>query len=225
MDMLKKLMTCVLACLMIFLVACSNTAKEAALDETINETSFPAGNTQAQAEVEQTEEPQTAIVQEIPQTSVEENKEQTESKKPDTVSTAPVEEKPQAEAPEQTTETVPETKPKQPKESKPVETEPVEIPTEKPADSKPTEPPKQVFDVSPYVRYAKEYAVSIGLSLDSTATDCWDNPISANPNRSGIKSDIQSRLDRYKNSDGFTAVWIWAEKISDTEYEIYIGYC
>lgn len=223
--MLKKLMTCVLACLMIFLVACSNTAKEAALDETINETSFPAGNTQAQAEVEQTEEPQTAIVQEIPQTSVEENKEQTESKKPDTVSTAPVEEKPQAEAPEQTTETVPETKPKQPKESKPVETEPVEIPTEKPADSKPTEPPKQVFDVSPYVRYAKEYAVSIGLSLDSTATDCWDNPISANPNRSGIKSDIQSRLDRYKNSDGFTAVWIWAEKISDTEYEIYIGYC
>lgn len=225
MDMLKKLMTCVLACLMIFLVACSNTAKEAALDETINETSFPAGNTQAQAEVEQTEEPQTAIVQEIPQTSVEENKEQTESKKPDTVSTAPVEEKPQAEAPEQTTETVPETKPKQPKESKPVETEPVEIPTEKPAESKPTEPPKQVFDVSPYVRYAKEYAVSIGLSLDSTATDCWDNPISANPNRSGIKSDIQSRLDRYKNSDGFTAVWIWAEKISDTEYEIYIGYC
>ena len=223
--MLKKLMTCVLACLMIFLVACSNTAKEAALDETINETSFPAGNTQAQAEVEQTEEPQTAIVQEIPQTSVEENKEQTESKKPDTVSTAPVEEKPQAEAPEQTTETVPETKPKQPKESKPVETEPVEIPTEKPAESKPTEPPKQVFDVSPYVRYAKEYAVSIGLSLDSTATDCWDNPISANPNRSGIKSDIQSRLDRYKNSDGFTAVWIWAEKISDTEYEIYIGYC
>lgn len=223
--MLKKLMTCVLACLMIFLVACSNTAKEAATDETINETSFPAGNTQAQAEVEQTEEPQTAIVQKIPQTSVEENKEQTESKKPDTVSTAPVEEKPQAEAPEQTTETVPETKPKQPKESKPVETEPVEIPTEKPAESKPTEPPKQVFDVSPYVRYAKEYAVSIGLSLDSTATDCWDNPISANPNRSGIKSDIQSRLDRYKNSDGFTAVWIWAEKVSDTEYEIYIGYC
>lgn len=223
--MLNKLMTCVLASLMIFLVACSNTAKEAALDETINETSFPAGNTQAQAEVEQTEEPQTAIVQEIPQTSVEESKEQTESKKPDTVSTAPVEEKPQAEAPKQTTETVPETKPEQPKESKPVETEPVEIPTEKPAESKPTEPPKQVFDVSPYVSYAKEYAVSIGLSLDSTATECWDNPISANPNRSGIKVDIESRLNRYKNSEGFTAVWIWTEKVSDTDYEIYIGYC
>lgn len=73
--------------------------------------------------------------------------------------------------------------------------------------------------------YAKEYAVSIGLSLDSTATECWDNPISANPNRSGIKSDIESRLNRYKNSEGFTAVWIWAEKLSDTEYNIYIGYC
>ena len=69
------------------------------------------------------------------------------------------------------------------------------------------------------------YAVSIGLSLDSTATECWDNPISANPNRSGIKSDIESRLNRYKNSEGFTAVWIWTEKLSDTEYNIYIGYC
>ena len=84
---------------------------------------------------------------------------------------------------------------------------------------------KETFDVSPYVSYAKEYAVSIGLSLDITATECWDNPISANPNRSGIKSDIESRLNRYKNSEGFTAVWIWTEKLSDTDYNIYIGYC
>ena len=41
----------------------------------------------------------------------------------------------------------------------------------------------------------------------------------------GIKSDIESRLNRYKNSEGFTAVWIWTEKLSDTEYNIYIGYC
>ena len=74
--------------------------------------------------------------------------------------------------------------------------------------------PKQTFDVSPYVSYAKEYAISIGLSLDSTATECWDNPISANPNRSGIKSDIESRLNRYKNSEGFTAVWIWTERMA-----------
>lgn len=67
--------------------------------------------------------------------------------------------------------------------------------------------------------------MTIGLSLDSTATECWDNPISANPNRSGIKADIENRLNRYKNSEGFTAVWIWTEKLSDTEYNIYIGYC
>ena len=111
------------------------------------------------------------------------------------------------------------------KEQTTAEQKPVEKPTEKPAEPKPTEPPKQTFDVSSYVSYAKEYAVSIGLSLDITATECWDNPISANPNRSGIKSDIESRLNRYKNSEGFTAVWIWTEKLSDTEYNIYIGYC
>lgn len=68
-------------------------------------------------------------------------------------------------------------------------------------------------------------AQSIGLELDSTATDCWDNPITANAKRTGIKDDIQSRLNRYKNVEGFTAVWVWVEKVSDTEYEIYIGYC
>ena len=85
--------------------------------------------------------------------------------------------------------------------------------------------PKQTFDVSEYVSYAKSYAQSIGLELDSTATDCWDNPITANAKRTGIKDDIQSRLNRYKNVEGFTAVCVWAEKVSDTEYEIYIGYC
>ena len=96
---------------------------------------------------------------------------------------------------------------------------------EKPKEPKPTESPKQTFDVGEYVSYAKNYAQSIGLELDSTATECWDNPITANSRRTGIKDDIKSRLNRYKNVEGFTAVWIWAEKVSDTEYEIYIGYC
>ena len=144
----------------------------------------------------------------------------------DKTAETPVTEKPNAEPPKQTTtQAEPEKQPEQPKEQTTAEPKPVEKPTEKPAEPKPTEPPKQTFDVSPYVSYAKEYALSIGLSLDSTATECWDNPISANPNRSGIKSDIESRLNRYKNSEGFTAVWIWTEKLSDTEYNIYIGYC
>lgn len=41
-------------------------------------------------------------------------------------------------------------------------------------------PAKETFDVNEYVAYAKSYAQSIGLSLDSTATECWDNPITAN---------------------------------------------
>ena len=80
------------------------------------------------------------------------------------------------------------------------------------------------FDISYWISYAQDYAQSIGLTLDETATECWDNPISANANNKNIGADIESRLNRYKNVDGFTSVWIWAEKVSDTQYELYIGY-
>lgn len=232
--MKNRLIPCVLACLMIFLVGCTgNTAKEAAQEITKTETSFPAGNTETQSQEETAEEPENPAVEETAPITAEESQSTAESQTVATVQTKPAEEKsadnpvtekPKAETPQQTP-TVPEKQPEQPKEQTTAEQKPVEKPTEKPAEPKPTEPPKQTFDVSPYVSYAQEYAVSIGLSLDSTATECWDNPISANPNRSGIKADIESRLNRYKNSEGFTAVWIWTEKLSDTEYSIYIGYC
>lgn len=226
--MKNRLIPCVLACLMIFLVGCNgNTAKEAAQEITKTETSFPAGNTETNSQEDTAEEPESTAVQEETPITAEESKPTAESQTVATVQTKPAEEKtadtpatekPKAEPPKQTTtQAEPEKQPEQPKEQTTAE--------QKPAEPKPTEPPKQTFDVSPYVSYAKEYAVSIGLSLDSTATECWDNPISANPNRSGIKSDIESRLNRYKNSEGFTAVWIWTEKLSDTEYNIYIGYC
>ena len=80
------------------------------------------------------------------------------------------------------------------------------------------------FDINYWISYAQNYAQSIGLTLDETATECWDNPISANANNKNIGADIESRLNRYKNVEGFTSVWIWAEKISDTQYELYIGY-
>lgn len=225
--MKNRLITCVLACLMIFLVGCNgNTAKEAAQEITKTETSFPAGNTETHSQ----EETEKSAVREKATITADESQSTAESQTVVTVQTKPVEEKsadnpatekPKTETPQQTpTQAVPEKQPEQPKEQTTAEKKSEEKSAEKPA-----EPPKQVFDVSPYVSYAKEYAVSIGLSLDSTATECWDNPISANPNRSGIKSDIESRLSRYKNSEGFTAVWIWTEKASDTEYNIYIGYC
>lgn len=80
------------------------------------------------------------------------------------------------------------------------------------------------FDINYWISYAQNYAQSIGLTLDETATECWDNPISANANNENIGTDIEGRLNRYKNIEGFTSVWIWAEKISDTQYEFYIGY-
>ena len=80
------------------------------------------------------------------------------------------------------------------------------------------------FDISYWISYAQNYAKSIGLIIDETATECWDNPISANANNKNISTDIESRLNRYKNVEDLTSVWIWAEKISDTQYELYIGY-
>ena len=80
------------------------------------------------------------------------------------------------------------------------------------------------FDINYWISYAQNYAQSIGLTLDETAIECWDNPISANVNNKNIGIDVESRLNRYKNVEGFTSVWIWAEKISDTQYELYIVY-
>ena len=80
------------------------------------------------------------------------------------------------------------------------------------------------FDINYWISYAQNYAQSIGLNLDETATECWDNPISVNANIKNIGADIESRLNRYKNVEGSTSVWIWAEKLSDTQYELYIGY-
>lgn len=80
------------------------------------------------------------------------------------------------------------------------------------------------FDISYWISYAQNYAQSIGLTLDETAIECWDNPISTNASNKNNGTDIESRLNRYKNVEGFSSVWIWAEKVSDTQYELYIGY-
>lgn len=224
--MKKRLTACMLACFMILLVGCSsNTAKEAAKNETKTETSFPAGNTVTQSQEEISTEQESTVVQEKTPNTTDESKKTDENRTLDNVQSTAEEkspEKPKAEPSKQTnTPTVSEKHTEQSKEP----TSAMPKPTEKPKEPKPTEPPKQTFDVSEYVSYAKSYAQSIGLELDSTATECWDNPITANSRRTGIKDDIKSRLNRYKNVEGFTAVWVWTEKVSDTEYEIYIGYC
>lgn len=87
-----------------------------------------------------------------------------------------------------------------------------------------TVPPVQDFDIDYWINYAKRYAQNVGLRLDSTATECWDNPIPANAQCKYLERDIQSRLNRYAKDTDITSVWIWAENVSDNSYEIYIGY-
>lgn len=89
---------------------------------------------------------------------------------------------------------------------------------------KPTNSAEPDFDINYWVNYAKAYAQSVGLRLDSSAVDCWDNPISANAKCKYLEQDIQNRLNRYARDADITDVWIWAEKVSDNSYEIYIGY-
>ena len=225
--MKKKWVVCMIACLMILLAGCNgNTAKETARNDTNERISSTAGNTETTNGTEKAED--TSVVPETEQSvSSEATTEPSQQEKSDVSSSASKSEVTKNNDSVQVTKT-PDTTQEQ-KQSQLQQQSKPETPTVKedvkPTQPKPTEEVKPSFDVNSYVNYAKSYAQSIGLELNSTATDCWDNPITANAKRTGIKDDIQSRLNRYKNVEGFTAVWVWTEKVSDTEYEIYIGYC
>ena len=80
------------------------------------------------------------------------------------------------------------------------------------------------FDINYWIAFAKEYAISIGLILDSEAVDCWDNPIGAGAHCIYLERDIKSRLNRYAKDEDITDVWIWAESVGNDCYDIYIGY-
>lgn len=96
-------------------------------------------------------------------------------------------------------------------------------------ESTPPEPPKEEltepdFDIDYWISFAKNYAESIGLTLNSEAVYCWDNPIDADAGCIYLERDIQSRLNRYAADSEITDVWIWYEPISAGSYLIYIGY-
>lgn len=96
-------------------------------------------------------------------------------------------------------------------------------------ESTPPEPPKEeltepVFDIDYWISFAKSYAESIGLALDSGAVYCWDNPIAAGVKCKYTERDIRGYLDRYAKDDEITDVWIWYEQTGSSSYEIYIGY-
>ena len=83
---------------------------------------------------------------------------------------------------------------------------------------------EQKVDIDYYVDYAKNYAFNIGLTYDIEATECWDNPISVTSKTTSTIANIESRLNRYKNIEGFESVCIWYEKCGENDYDLYIGY-
>lgn len=112
---------------------------------------------------------------------------------------------PKASEPEPSTELA-ETQPKEP-----------ELPSEE-------EPAEPAFDIQTWIDYAKAYAESVGLRLESSAVDCWDNPIDAAADRIYLERDICSRLNRYAAAETITDVWVWYEAVGANSYLIYIGY-
>lgn len=111
----------------------------------------------------------------------------------------------------------------------PEKPEKTECPKEEPSvpvitEPEPTPEPEPAFDIEHWISYAKSTAVSLGLTLDSSATDCWDNPISAEQGCIYLERDINSRLKRYAEDKSITDVWIWYECVGTDKYLIYIGY-
>ena len=102
--------------------------------------------------------------------------------------------------------------------------------TEQPETTpQPTEPQQEeltepAFDIGYWISFAKSYAESVGLTLNSEAVYCWDTPIDADAGCIYLERDIQSRLNRYAADTDITDVWIWYESISAGGYLIYIGY-
>lgn len=120
--------------------------------------------------------------------------------------------------------------PEEPEPQKPTSA-PTQPPAEEPPQSEPPQesaPPEEPavpdFNIQTWIDYAKTYAVSVGLRLESSAVDCWDNPITAGPHSLYLERDIESRLNRYARDEDITDVWIWAEERPDGNYDLYIGY-
>lgn len=143
----------------------------------------------------------------------------------------PVDAEPSGE--KKTTSSAGETKPKAedpPVQVLPAETVPPEAPPTESDPSKPVtdetapQPEEKVFDMDYWLAYAKDYAVGIGLRLDENATDSWDTPIRCSSKTEDVLAAyIRDDLTYYKNEEGCTAVWIWAEQVEDGQYELFIG--
>ena len=111
----------------------------------------------------------------------------------------------------------------------PEKPEKIESPKEEPSvpaitEPEPTSVPEPTFDIEHWISYAKSTAVSLGLTLENSATECWDNPITADQGCIYLERDINSRLKRYAEDESITDICICYECIGTGSYLIYIGY-
>ena len=111
----------------------------------------------------------------------------------------------------------------------PEKPEKIESPKEEPSvpaitEPEPTSVPEPTFDIEHWISYAKSTAVSLGLTLENSTTECWDNPITADQGCIYLERDINSRLKRYAEDESITDICIWYECIGTGSYLIYIGY-
>ena len=129
-----------------------------------------------------------------------------------------------SEHPEASQSPAPAERPAEPSPVEPEPEPPVEDASEPPA-TVPTEPtPEPAFDVGYWVDFAKAYAESVGLELDSEAVSCWDNPTIASSASRYLERDLCGLLNKYSRDADITAVWIWAEPRTESSWDIYIGY-
>lgn len=200
----------VLALLTLFLSGCANVDR--------SEVSAPSSQEMVAIEHAQSTVPQESIAVSVSESTEipAENtaKPETEKAQPEVSIPAKEETPPTVSSPTETTQPKASVPPAAPTETQPQEPEP-------PAAEGPAEP---AFDIQTWIDYAKAYAESVGLRLESSAVDCWDNPISAGTHCSYLERDIQSRLNRYARDEDITDVWIWAEARSDGKFDLYIGY-
>ena len=143
--------------------------------------------------------------------------------KPESVETKPEVSTPAKEEMPPTVSSPTETTPPKASEPKPPE-EPTETQPQEPEPPAAEEPTEPAFDIQTWIDYAKDYAESVGLRLESSAVDCWDNPIDADADCIYLERDICSRLNRYAADETITDVWVWYEAVGANSYLIYIGY-
>lgn len=229
--MKKAIGIAVLAALIVSLSGCANTdhpqtiqdssSIEVVTNEVDERTEPEESSSTSVSESNESSADSTATVKAETETAQAENSQPTTEESPAAGTQTP---SPQTVVPPDTPKTVEPTLEPKPTQPTPPHAEEKSTPEPATTELPPDEPAVPEFNIQTWIDYAKAYAVNVGLRLESTAVDCWDNPITASAYSTCLERDIQSRLDRYSRDEDITDVWIWAEKRSDGSYDLYIGY-